>query len=85
MSVYPYTVSVGIVDTKIWEVSVASEFYIEVKDSIGRMSNVTISVTRSACDQSEETDKDFSLRANFRVTKLRVTEFRLIFRPSHSN
>ena len=68
LQTYPYTVTVGIVDTKIWSTSVASEFFIEVKDSMGRMSNITVSVTRSVCDLSEETDKDFSLRAKFWVT-----------------
>lgn len=57
--------SVGIIDTVIWSTSVASVFYIEVRDSHNIAGNVTVSVTKDTCSKAETTDKSFSLRAYF--------------------
>lgn len=61
---YPFDISVGIIETVMWAESIPDIFYIEVFDSRGLGSNVTISITKNTCSVAEETDKSFSLRSN---------------------
>ena len=69
---YPFAVSIGILDTEIWQESVLpyySLFWVELRDRQNLAGNVTINVSKSVCDKSQETDNSYELRADLKVVQ----------------
>ena len=56
---YPFNIVVGLANVKRWEELNLSTFYINLKDGSNQEGNVTVTVSKSACTKSEETDKEY--------------------------